>query len=83
MSRPLNFPNNANHQCTEGFSSPHPGGAHFVFCDGKVVFISENINYNTPYNSNGPNPTIDSDGPGLGIYQRLGIRNDKQTIGEY
>jgi prepilin-type processing-associated H-X9-DG protein len=27
-----------------GFSSYHPGGAHFAFCDGSTQFISENIN---------------------------------------
>ncbi|MFQ5730910.1 MAG: DUF1559 domain-containing protein [Planctomycetaceae bacterium] len=26
------------------FGSPHSGGAHFVFCDGRVKFISENVN---------------------------------------
>ncbi|QDU97095.1 DUF1559 domain-containing protein [Lignipirellula cremea] len=30
---------------TEGFSSLHPGGANFVFCDASTHFISENINY--------------------------------------
>ncbi|QDU97097.1 DUF1559 domain-containing protein [Lignipirellula cremea] len=29
----------------DGFSSMHPGGANFAFCDASTHFISENINY--------------------------------------
>ncbi len=32
------------------FSSAHTGGAHFSMCDGRVMFISENINIKTYHN---------------------------------
>jgi prepilin-type N-terminal cleavage/methylation domain-containing protein/prepilin-type processing-associated H-X9-DG protein len=40
----------------QNFSSVHTGGAQFVFCDGKVVFLSENISlavYNALSTRNG------------------------------
>jgi prepilin-type N-terminal cleavage/methylation domain-containing protein/prepilin-type processing-associated H-X9-DG protein len=33
------------HQLGCGFKSAHPGGAHFAFGDGRVVFVSEAIDY--------------------------------------
>jgi prepilin-type N-terminal cleavage/methylation domain-containing protein/prepilin-type processing-associated H-X9-DG protein len=32
---------------SQAFKSPHPGGATFVFCDGSVHFLNENISYIT------------------------------------
>ena len=53
----------------DGFGSRHPGGAHFVMCDGAVRFISENIQSAT-------SP--------LGTYQRLSHRADGLAIsGDY
>ncbi len=47
VSFPLNDPLTGDHDtCTEGFSSKHPGGGHFAYCDGSVHFISEDISYN-------------------------------------
>jgi prepilin-type N-terminal cleavage/methylation domain-containing protein/prepilin-type processing-associated H-X9-DG protein len=37
------YSNNPNHR--RGFSSNHPGGAQFVFVDGSVHFISENVDH--------------------------------------
>jgi prepilin-type N-terminal cleavage/methylation domain-containing protein/prepilin-type processing-associated H-X9-DG protein len=52
----------------DGFGSKHAGGANFVFCDGAVRFLSENID-----SSNAP----------LGTYQRLADRADGLALGEY
>lgn len=86
VSRPLNDTSNATHRCVEGFSSPHPGGAHFLFCDGSTQFISENIDYNvnpTPGNVNTPVKATTAQKQNSGTYQRLGIRDDEQVVGDY
>ena len=44
---PLVNSNGSNNNCRDtGFSSFHPGGCHFVFGDGHVQFLSENIAQN-------------------------------------
>ncbi len=91
VSKKLNSPRSANvpgwdscNSCSEAFSSSHTGGAFFLMCDGSVQFISENIHYSnaglsrsnltrgTAYNSDQ-----------LGLYQKLGIRHDGATLGEF
>lgn len=92
VSVPINVGDNRNHWCTEGFDSTHTGGAQFLLCDGSVHFISENIDYNLHINAtdrvrdgNGPNRTGWSDNvtSQLGIYQKLGIRDDGEVLGEF
>ena len=34
-----------DNMCTEGFSSAHPGGLFFAFCDASVRFISDDIGF--------------------------------------
>ena len=90
ISVPLNHPlNGGATNCTDGFSSEHPGGAQFLYGDGRVRFISENINFrnvsgvgwrNTGHRNGGLNQGHFNR---MGIYQLLGCRADRRPIGDY
>ncbi|MBD3674398.1 MAG: DUF1559 domain-containing protein [Planctomycetaceae bacterium] len=87
--QPLNLAaNGGEDNCTDGFSSPHTGGAHFVLADGSVTFISENIDFRSPTSidnsndqGNRPINLTNAELTSLGVYQRLGLRDDGQPIG--
>lgn len=67
------FATGAKHKA---FHSYHTGGGLFVFVDGSVHFISENIEHtDTDFNS----PGVTAAGP-FGLYQKLGSIEDGAPI---
>ena len=73
LTHPINAP--TNNSCVFGFSSLHKGGVQFVFADGSVHFISENIQH-SPSRTGGTD-AVDS------TLEKLGSREDGQVVGDY
>ncbi|MDZ4821817.1 MAG: DUF1559 domain-containing protein [Planctomycetota bacterium] len=60
----------------EAFGSFHTAGAQFVFCDGSVHFINEDIQHSSrPYIAADPFDRANQ-GAGFGLFQRLLTRDD-------
>lgn len=57
-----------------GFSSEHPGGALFLYADGHVEFLDEDIDFN----QTGATSKSLAEKQQMGLYQRLLRRNDGQ-----
>ena len=71
---PINDKNLENGR--RGFSSYHPGGAFFVFADGHVEFIAEDIEFK----QQGATSKVKNEKMQMGVYQRLLRRNDGQVL---
>ena len=93
VSKKLNSPESADYprppgwnacdSCGEGFSSKHPGGGQFLFGDGSVHFISENVEFNNgglTQSQLTQKPPPDFDPLRLGVYQKMGCIHEGVPI---
>ncbi len=62
----------------DSFGSYHPGGTHFLFGDGRVQFISQDIDITVDASADDVNKPRN-----YGVYNRLGAMNDGLATGQY
>ncbi|HEY1065667.1 MAG TPA: DUF1559 domain-containing protein [Pirellulales bacterium] len=76
---------NASPPNLRGISSRHAGGANFVFADGRVAFLSEDIDFNQADADpgTGPQAVLPTIWGQLGLYQRLIHRFDGQVLSQF
>ncbi|QDT63882.1 DUF1559 domain-containing protein [Calycomorphotria hydatis] len=68
--------NEAASLCARAYSSNHVGGVQFVFCDGSVHFISENIDHDAQAGGTGATP------PNT-LLEFLVCKNDGNAVGDF
>jgi prepilin-type N-terminal cleavage/methylation domain-containing protein/prepilin-type processing-associated H-X9-DG protein len=76
-------PTAANDLRNDSFHSLHEGGVHFLFGDGSVRFLSENIEHTALVWDAMNIHDRNNQGRGYGLYQRLFSKADGLVVGEF